>query len=304
MSSSDKPIVAVVGATGAQGGSVVNYLLNDPDHSFRVRGLTRNIDSPKAKVLAARGVEVVKADMDDVASLRKAFEGTYGVFGVTNFWELFDEEREIQQGKNLVDAALLAGVKHFVWSSLDHTGDPVLVKHCNTKAVVDDYLKEKKIPRTSIFTVFYFENFLYLFPLKKVVGKVIADWPLMWTDGPLGGYSVTETGAYALAAFKNPNEWIGKDIRVLSQVITPRQFVQAVRDVTGKDVEIVEIDRPKFNETKESNYELWSKLEMFYITNGNPNRDPDLTLRLNPSRMDIRAFVEANKEAFLAIFNS
>ncbi|EJD00672.1 NmrA-domain-containing protein [Fomitiporia mediterranea MF3/22] len=305
MSSTDKPLIAVVGATGAQGGSVVQYLLNDPDHTFRVRALTRNVDSPKAKALAESAVEVVKADLNDVNSLKKAFEGVYGVFGVTNFWEVFSGEKETQHGKALVDAAVAAGVKHFVWSTLDHTSDPS-VPHWDSKAAVDDYLKQTNLPRTSLYTAFYYENLL-TFPNLNIekddAGKLVADWPVFWTDGPIGGYSAAETGAYVLEALKKPKEWIGKDLRVVSDVFTPRQFITAVSEVTGQEIAIREYDREKFNESRAYSEELWANMEYFYKHNGNPNRDADLTLRINPSRKDHRAFVQANKEAFIASFN-
>lgn len=159
MSSSTKPIVAVLGATGAQGSSVVQYLVNDPEHAFHVRALTRNLESSKAKNLVALGVEVVKADLNDAESLKQAFKGVYGVFGVTNFWELLSQEKETQQGKTLVDAAVSAGVKHFIWSTLDHTSDPE-VPHWNSKADVDDYLKQSNLPRTSLYTSYYYENYI------------------------------------------------------------------------------------------------------------------------------------------------
>ncbi|EJD00674.1 NmrA-domain-containing protein [Fomitiporia mediterranea MF3/22] len=302
MTSSDKHLIAVVGATGAQGGSVVQYLLNDPDHTFRVRGLTRNVDSPKAKELAKRGVEVVKADLSDADSVRSAFKGAYGVFGVTSFWELFSVEKEIKQGKTLVDAAESAGVKHFVWSTLDHTSDPE-VPHWNSKAAVDDYIKQTNLLRTSLYTAFYFENLLK-FPIKKDDnGKLVADWPSCLTDGPIGGFSVTEIGAYALEAFKKPKEWIAKDMRIVSDIFTPRQYIKDLSSITGCEISIVETDRARFDSTRATGEEIWAKItELFY--KHMPKRDPELTLRINPSRKDHRAFIEANKEFYLTSFKS
>ena len=148
-------------------------------------------------------------------------------------WEGMSEEKEVRQGKALVDAAKAAGVKHYVWSTLDHTSDPY-VPHWDSKAKVDDYLKASGIPRTSyvstlfflrrteirrknlirinirLYTSFYFENFFSLFPFKTEGGKVVADWPLLMSDGPIGGYAVGETGAYVREAFKHPEEWAGK----------------------------------------------------------------------------------------------
>jgi uncharacterized protein YbjT (DUF2867 family) len=86
---SDKKIIAVVGATGAQGGGLVRAILNDPSSGFTVRALTRKVDSDKAKELAKLGAEVIAADLDDVESLKRAFAGAYGAFCLTNFWEHF-----------------------------------------------------------------------------------------------------------------------------------------------------------------------------------------------------------------------
>ncbi|KAH8109509.1 NmrA-domain-containing protein [Phellopilus nigrolimitatus] len=295
-----KPLIAVTGATGAQGGSVVKYLLEDPNRMFRVRALTRNVDSLKAKELAARGVEVVRADIDDEKSVKAAFQGAHGVFGLTNYWETMSTEKEIIQGRTLVNAALAAGVKHFVWSTLDHTKNPEVV-YWNSKAAVDDYLKESRLSRTSLYTSFYFENFL-TFPLlmfkKSEDGTVVADWPDILTDGPIGGYCVSETGAYVLEAFKNPGEWIGKDIRILSEIFTPRSFVQTVSEVTGRKIELRETVKEGFDPEKKQVNMGW-----FYKHDGNPDRDPVLTERINPSRKGMRAFVEANRAAFLSSFD-
>ncbi|KAI5116408.1 hypothetical protein M0805_006226 [Coniferiporia weirii] len=308
--SPSKPLIVVLGATGAQGGSVVRYLLDDPDRSFRIRALTRNVNSAKAKELDAAGVEVVKADLDDPESMKGVFEGAYGVFGVTNYWETMSEEVEIRQGKMLIDAALAANVQHFVWSTLDHTSDPA-VAHWNSKATIDDYLKLSGVPRTSLYTSFYFENFVGFptFMFKKTTeGKFVAEWPYLLTDGPVGGYSVGETGAYVLEALKKPTEWIGRDMRILSDIFTPRQFVETVREITGRDIELKETDRETFVGAKSGMEDIWSNTvridsefpEWFYLHDGNPNRDPALTERIYPARKGMRAFVEANKEVFLS----
>src|SRR3954470_2886218 len=102
---SDKKIIAVLGATGAQGGGLARAILNDPSKTFSLRAVTRKPDADKAKALKAAGAEVVAADLDDVESLKKAFSGAYGVYGVTNFWEHFSAEKETAQAKNIADAA-------------------------------------------------------------------------------------------------------------------------------------------------------------------------------------------------------
>ena len=103
MSTSSKPIIAIIGSTGAQGGSVIDALLND--NTFAVRAITRDKSKPNALKLESRGAEVVEADLGDKESLRAAFEGVYGVFGVTNFWATMNAEIEVAQGRNVADAA-------------------------------------------------------------------------------------------------------------------------------------------------------------------------------------------------------
>ncbi|MEO7454713.1 MAG: NmrA family NAD(P)-binding protein, partial [Gemmatimonadaceae bacterium] len=91
----DRKIIAVVGATGAQGGGLVRAILADPSGGFSVRAITRDVNSDKAKALAAAGAEVVAADVDDEASMTKAFAGAYGAYCVTFFWDHYSPEKEI-----------------------------------------------------------------------------------------------------------------------------------------------------------------------------------------------------------------
>ena len=102
---SDKKIIAVIGATGAQGGSVINAILNDASNNFTARAITRDSTKPNAQKLKERGCEVVEADLSNKDSLQKAFEGAHGVFGVTDFWATMNPDIEISQGKNIADAA-------------------------------------------------------------------------------------------------------------------------------------------------------------------------------------------------------
>jgi uncharacterized protein YbjT (DUF2867 family) len=117
----EKKIIAVIGATGTQGGGLARAILDDPNGGFGVRAITRDVNKDKAQALKARGAEVVSADLDDVESLKKAFAGAYGVYAVTNFWEHFSAEKEKAQAKNIADAARAAGVKHVIWSTLEDT---------------------------------------------------------------------------------------------------------------------------------------------------------------------------------------
>lgn len=131
-----QPIIVIFGATGNQGGSVINSLLSDPTTAtkYKLRGVTRDVSKPTAKALVEKGVEMVAADLDDAGSVNKAVEGAYGVFAVTDYWAKMDGKGEIRQGKNMANAALVsplpssqplyiltvqaAGVQHFVLSTL------------------------------------------------------------------------------------------------------------------------------------------------------------------------------------------
>ena len=120
----DKKTIAVIGATGTQGGGLVRAIVTDPEGRFAARAITRKTDSDKARALAATGAEVVAGDADDPASLKRAFAGAYGAFLVTNFWEHFSPERELKQAASMARATKAAGVAHAVWSTLEDTRLP------------------------------------------------------------------------------------------------------------------------------------------------------------------------------------
>src|SRR6185369_3647772 len=119
----EKKIIAVIGATGAQGGGLLRAILKDANGGFAARAITRDVNSEKAKTLAKLGAEVVSADLDSEESLRKAFSGAHGAFCLTNYWEHFTPEKEISQIGNLARAAKGAAVKHAIWSTLEDTRD-------------------------------------------------------------------------------------------------------------------------------------------------------------------------------------
>ena len=110
----EKKIISILGSTGAQGGALAHAILNDPNSQFAVRALTRNADSDKAKALADLGAEVVEADADDLESLKKAFDGAYGAYCVTFYWDHFSPEKELAQAANMARAAKHAGLKHVI----------------------------------------------------------------------------------------------------------------------------------------------------------------------------------------------
>ncbi|KAG8721711.1 hypothetical protein FRC09_007502 [Ceratobasidium sp. 395] len=241
-SSSNKPIIAVCGATGFQGGSVVKHLLRDG--RFAVRALTRKVDGASARGLAQHDdLRIVYADFDDPDSLRRAFDGCYGAFGITDYFEAF--EKETQQGINIVDAAKATQLKHLVFLSAPHT--PGLeVKAFKHKAASGDYLRKSGVPYTIFITAFYFGNiFLFNAITKNRAGAWKLDFPFP-TDVPIPSVSPKDIGRYVLAAFEAPSEWIGKDMCVVNEYITLRQYAETLSEITDSNVEIHETTREQF----------------------------------------------------------
>src|SRR5690348_10399652 len=117
----EKKVIAVVGATGSQGGGLVRAILNDPNGGFSARAITRNPSSAAAKALAELGAEVVAAGVDDRESMRRAFEGAYGAFCVTFFWAHFSVDKEQAEARMMAELAKQAGLKHVIWSTLEDT---------------------------------------------------------------------------------------------------------------------------------------------------------------------------------------
>ena len=167
-------IIAVTGATGAQGGGLVRAILDDPAGGFTARAITRDPDSDAARALSSEGVEIVQADLDDQASLTDAFAGAHGAFCVTNFWEHFSPEREKTQAANLARAAHTAGVAHAIWSTLEDVrtyvpvGDDRMptvmhnykVPHCDAKGEANRFFRQAGVPTTYLYTSFYWDNMI------------------------------------------------------------------------------------------------------------------------------------------------
>jgi len=228
----DKKIIAVVGSTGSQGGGLVHAILNDPQGGFAARAITRDPNKEKAKALTASGAEVVKANLDDVESLKKAFAGAYAVYGVTNFWEHFSAEKEKAQAKNIADAAKAAGVKHVIWSTLEDTRKlmqpddkrmPMLqekyrVPHFDAKAEANVFFAG--LPVTYLVTSFYWDN-LYMFgmaPKKDADG--VYSWSFPMGNAKLAGIAADDIGNAAYGIFKAGERYLGKTVGIVSQTLT------------------------------------------------------------------------------------
>lgn len=247
--SNDK-IIAVIGSTGAQGGGLVHAILADPASGFRVRAITRKASGEKAAALRALGADVVEADLDDEASLAKAFAGAYGAYCVTNYWEHFTPAKEVSQARNLALAAKTAKLEHVIWSTLEDTRKrvplsdarmPTLmekykVPHFDAKGEADAEFANAGVPTTYLYTSFYWENFIHfgMGPKKGADGKYTLTLPM--GQAKLAGIAAEDIGKSAYGIFKQGKQWIGKRVGIAGDHVTGAQMAADLSQALGKDV--------------------------------------------------------------------
>lgn len=245
-----KKIIAVVGATGAQGGGLVKAILNDPQSEFAVRAITRDPNSAASQALAAAGAEVVAGDVEDLASLTTAFTGAYGAYCVTFFWNHFSPEKENQSAQNMAQAAKAAGLKHVIWSTLEDTrkwvplGDnrmPTLmgkykVPHLDAKGESDHYFTDAGVPTTFLLTSFYWDNLIHfgMGPKKDAEGMLQFTMPM--GDAPLSGIAAEDIGACAYGIFKAGDRFIGQRVGIAGDHLTGAEMAASMRKALGQPV--------------------------------------------------------------------
>jgi len=312
----DKKIIAVLGATGSQGGGLCRAILADSAGGFACRAITRDASKDKAKALAAAGAEVVEANLDDVESLKKAFAGAHGVYAVTNFWEHFSGEKEKTQAKNVADAAKAAGVKHVIWSTLEDIRDfmgsddkrmPILqdkyrVPHFDAKAEADAYFKD--LPTTYLVTSFYWDN-LYMFGLAPKKGE---DGTLSWTfpmgEAKMAGIAAEDIGKVAYGIFKAGQQYIGKRVGIYGQALTIKQMGDTLSSVLGVGtVQYNAVDADTYRgfgfpgaDEMGNMFQAYRDFEKQMLG----NRSQDLAKTLNPALQSFEDFVKKQREAILA----
>jgi uncharacterized protein YbjT (DUF2867 family) len=246
----EKKIIAVVGATGAQGGGLVRAILNDPHGGFLARAITREVNSDKAKALAKAGAEVVAASVDDVESLKRAFEGAYGAYCVTFYWDHFSPEKEGTEARNLAEAAKAAKLQHVIWSTLEDTRKwvpisdhrmPTLqgsykVPHFDSKGSSDKAFTEAGVPTTFLLTSFYWDNFITfgMGPKPGPDGKLALTLPM--GDKKLPGIVAEDIGKAAYGIFKKGREYIGKTVGIAGEHLTGKQIAASFSKALGKEV--------------------------------------------------------------------
>jgi len=246
----EKRIIAIVGATGAQGGGLARAILADPNGGFAVRAITRDVNSDKAQALRRLGAEVVAADVKDVESLKRAFTGAYGAFCVTFFWEDFSPENEKAQAANMARAAKDSGVQHAIWSTFEDTRKyvpltdnrmPTLlgkykVAHFDAKSEADQAFRDLGVPTTFLLTSFYWENLIYFGagPQKGPDGRLAITYPM--GQKKLPGMSSEDIGKCAYGIFKKGREFIGKTVGVAGEHLTGTEMAAALSKALGQEV--------------------------------------------------------------------
>ncbi|KFV67408.1 NmrA-like family domain-containing protein 1 [Dryobates pubescens] len=294
----EKKLIVVFGATGAQGGSVAQALLEDG--TFRVRAVTRSPMKKEAKKLKQKGAEVVKADQDDEPSLELALAGAYGAFILTNFWEHCSEEKEISQGKRLADLSKRLGLHHVVYSGLENvkqlTGGQLEVPHFDGKGVVQEYFQKIGVPTTTVRLPFYFENFLSIFKPQKAAQGDSFVLALPMGDVPMDGMAVEDLGPVVLSLLKAPEEYIGQVIGLSTGKLTEAEYAAVLSQQTGKTVEASKMSPEEYERPGSPGAKELAAMFRFYALK--PDRNVALTMKLNPRARTFPQWVVDNKAAF------
>ena len=292
-------LIIVFGATGQQGNSVAKALLT---RKYKVRTVTRNPDNAKAKELKELGAEIAQVtNMDNVTELEKAIQGAYGVFAVTNYWGMLAEnpetayDREIAQGKAIGDICKRFGVKHLVYSGLEHVKD-IIGKPCphfDGKGIVEKYLDEIGVPNTSSRYPFYFDNFATPFfpPKKEEDGTYTIAFA---AQKPMDGISVADGGPAVASIFDNPDEYIGKKVGLSGEKLTGDEYAAIFSKVTGKTIKFSYIPPDVFAKFPFPGAEDIAVMFEFY--DYGVDRSVELTQKLNPSTIGFEKWVEQNKD--------
>lgn len=246
----NKKIITVFGATGAQGGGLVRAICADPNGEFTARAITRDINSEKAKALAAAGAEVVYGDLGNPESVHNALDGAYGAFFVTFFWAHYSPEQEMAEAEVFAKAAKEAGIQHAIWSTLEDTREmvplhddrmPTLreiykVPHFDAKGESNKFFKDAGVPTTFLHASFYWDNFIHFGsgPKKGEDGKLALTLPI--GEAKMAGIGAEDIGKCAYGIFKNPDQYIGEFVGVAGEHLTGYEMAEKLSKALGQPV--------------------------------------------------------------------
>ena len=305
---SEKKIITVFGATGAQGGGLAHAILSDANSEFAVRAVTRDPNSDKAKELARLGAEVVTADIDDKESMQKALAGAYGAYFVTFFWAHFSAEKETAEAKNMAVAAKEAGIKHAIWSTLedvrtfvplDNDSMPTLqgkykVPHFDGKGEADHFFAEAGIPVTYLMASFYWDNMIYfgMGPKKGADGNFYLTLPM--ADKKMAGIAAEDIGKCAYGIFKKGNEFIGKTVGIAGDQLTGDEMAGVLSKSLGQTVVYNMVTPAQYRAFGFPGADDLGNMFQFYAEfeqHCNKTRDLKLSKELNPGLLSFEAWL-------------
>jgi uncharacterized protein YbjT (DUF2867 family) len=307
----EKKVIAVVGATGAQGGGLIRAILAARDGPFAARAITRKPDSDKAQALAKLGAEVVAGDADDPPTLERAFAGAYGAFCVTNFWEHFSAEREGAQAGALARATRKAGLRHVVWSTLEDTrarvplGDsrlPTLqgkykVPHFDAKGEADRIFATEGAPTAYLLAAFYWENFIHfgMGPRKGDDGTLVLALPLGGVKLP--GIAAEDVGKCAYGIFRRGTDTVGKRLGIAGDVLTGEEMAAKMGRALGRKVAFQDVPFDVYRGMGFPGADDLGNMFQYQALLGDEflrTRDPVLSRSLNPELLTFDAWLSAN----------
>jgi uncharacterized protein YbjT (DUF2867 family) len=305
-----KKIIAVLGATGAQGGGLVKAILADQSSEFAVRAITRNAKSPHALELSASGAEVVEADLDDAASVTRALQGCYGAFCVTFFWNHFSPAKENEHARNMAEAAAKNGLEHVIWSTLEDTRNfvplddnrmPTLlqkykVPHFDGKGESDQFFINAQIPVTFLYTSFYWENLIHfgMGPKTGSDGSLILNMPM--DNERIAGIAAEDIGKCAYGIFKTGKQMIGKKIGIAGDHLTGKEICDSLSAALSKQVRYEPLSHEKYRALGFPGSDDLGNMFQFYCEFNEAFtglRDLTLTRKLNP---ELKSFTQWTKE--------
>lgn len=308
---SEKKVIAVIGATGAQGGGLVRAVLADPGGGYAVRAITRDAGSEKARALAAAGAEVVAADTDRPETLAAAFAGAHGVFCVTNYWEHYSPDREGAQATAVARATKAAGVKHVVWSTLEDTrgvlalDDPSVptlqgaykVPHFDSKGQVDRVFASEAAPTSYLLAAFYWDNFVHfgMGPRAGENGELVLAMPL--GGAKLPGIAAGDIGACAYGIFKRGPAAAGQRFGVSGEVLSGEGMAAAMGRALGRTVRFVDVPFAAYRALGFPGADDLGNMFEYQARRGESflrDRDPAVARSLAPSVLGFDAWLAAN----------
>lgn len=310
-------VIAIVGATGAQGGGLARALLQDPKSEFRVRALTRDPSSDRARALAEQGAEVVTADLDDVESLKRAFRGAYGAFCVTNFWEHHSPERERAQAEHMAEAAQAEGLTHVIWSTLEDTRNwvgldddrmPTLmdhykVPHFDAKGEANRFFRDRGVPTTFLLTSFYWENLLQPGMIGPGPDGTRA-LTLPMGDKKLPGIAAEDIGRCAHGLFRDgPAAHVGHTVGVAGEHLSGTEMAAALSRALGTTIRYHAVEAEVYRQFGFPGADDLGNMFQFkrdFNADFCGARDPAVARSLTPSLQTFDAWLEANKDRFAA----